>query len=88
MSDADNIGLSDHLVNGQLGTVDNIVFTESGISKIYLKFDDPLVGKQLMCSDFYSNTHEVVSIDRVESHISLSRKNNLYMISRTQFPLI
>ena len=88
MSDADNIGLSDHLVNGQLGTVDNIVFTESGISKIYLKFDDPLVGKQLMCSDFYSSTHEVVSIDTVESHISLSRKNNLYMISRTQFPLI
>ena len=51
-----NIDLSDRLVNGQLGTVDNIVFTGSGISKIYLKFDDPLVGKQLMSGDFYSNT--------------------------------
>ena len=29
-----NIELSDRLVNGQLGTVDNTVFTESGISKI------------------------------------------------------
>ena len=40
-----NIDLSDRLVNGQLGTVYNIAFAESGISKIYLKFDDPLVGK-------------------------------------------
>ena len=39
-----NFDLSNHLVNGQLDTVDNIVFTQSGISKIYLKFDYPLVG--------------------------------------------
>ena len=83
-----NIDLSDRLVNGQLGTADNIVFTESRISKIYLKFGVPLVGKQLMCSDFYSKTHQVVPINRVESHISLTRKNNLHMISRTQFPLM
>ena len=83
-----NIDSSDCLVNGQLSAVDKIVFTESGISKIYLKFDDPLVGKQLLCSDFYSNTYQVVPINRVESHISLTRKNNLYMISRTQFPLM
>ena len=31
-----NIDLSDQLVNGQLGTVDNIVFTESGILEIYI----------------------------------------------------
>ena len=47
-----NIDLSDHLVHGQLGTVDIIVFTESRISKIYFKFDDPTLGKQLMGSDF------------------------------------
>ena len=83
-----NIDLSDRLVNGQLGTVNNIVFTESGISKIYLKFDDPLVGKQMMFSDFYSNTHQVPPINKVESHIFLTRKNHLHMISRTQFPLM
>ena len=54
-----NIDLSDSLVNIQIlycwystadnrSTVDNTEFTEFGISKIYLKFDDPLVGKQLM----------------------------------------
>ena len=47
-----NIDLSDHLGNEQLGTVDNIVFTESGISNIYPKFDDPLVGKQLNAVTF------------------------------------
>ena len=47
-----NIDLSDHLVHGQLGTVDIIVFTESRISKIYFKFDDLTLGKQLMGSDF------------------------------------
>ena len=40
-----NIDLSDRLVNGQLGTVYDIVLAESGISKKYLKFDEPLVGK-------------------------------------------
>ena len=41
-----------------------------------------------MCRDFYSNTHQVVPINRIESNISLTRKNNLHMISRTQFPLM
>ena len=41
-----NIDLSDRLVNGPLGTIDNTVFTESGVSKRYIKFDVPLVGKQ------------------------------------------
>ena len=41
-----------------------------------------------MRCDFYSNTHQVVPINRVESHISLTRKNNLNMISRAQFPLM
>ena len=83
-----NIDLSDRLVNGRLRTVDKIIFTERGISKVYLKSDDPLVSEQLMCSDFYSNTHQIVSIKRAESHISLIRKNSLHMISRTQFPLM
>ena len=83
-----NINLSDRIVNGQLGTTDNIVFTKSGISKIYLKFDELLVGKQLIFGDFYSSTHQVVPVNRVESHISLTRKNNLHMIRRTQFSLM
>ena len=83
-----NIDLSDRLVNGQLSTVGNVVFTESEISKIYLKFDDPLVSEYVMCSDFYSNAHQVVPINRVESHISLTRKNNLHVISTIQFPLM
>ena len=83
-----NNDLSDCPVKGQLGTVDDKVFTDSGISKIYLKFDDPLVGKHLMCSNIYCNTHQVVPFNRVESHTYLTRKNNLHMISRTQFPLM
>ena len=83
-----NIYSSDILVNEKVGTIDNIVFTESEISKIYLKSDDPLVGKRLMCGGFYSNTHQVVPINKVESHISLNRKNNLLMISRTRFLLM
>ena len=41
-----------------------------------------------MCSDFYSNTHQVIPINRIESNISLTRKNNLHTTSRTQFPLM
>ena len=41
-----------------------------------------------MGSDIYCNLHQVVPAHRVESHISLSRKNNLHLIRRTQIPLI
>lgn len=60
-----NIDLSDRLINEQLSIVNNIAFTESGIWKIHLKLDGPIVGQQLMCSDFNSNTHQVVPITRV-----------------------
>ena len=37
-----NIDLTDRLVSVQLVVVYNIAYTESQISKIYVKFDDPL----------------------------------------------
>ena len=83
-----NIDLTDCLVSVQLVIVYNIAYTESQISKIYVKFDDPLVGNHLMGSDFYCNLHQVVPLDRVESRTLLFRKNNLHVASRTQFPLM
>ena len=80
-----NIDLTDRLASGQLGILYNIPHTESQISKIYVKFDDPLVGNHLMGNDIYCNLHEIVPGGRVESHISLSIKNNLHVIRRTQF---
>ena len=41
-----------------------------------------------MGSDFFCNLHLVIPINRLESHNSLSRKNTLHVISRTQFPLM
>ena len=41
-----------------------------------------------MGSDFYCNLHQVVPINRVESYILLSRKNNFHVITKTQFALI
>ena len=61
---------------GKLGIVLNIAYTDPQISKVYVKFDDQLVGNRLMGSDFCCNLHQVVPVDRVESRISLSRKNN------------
>ena len=83
-----NIYLTDRLVNGKLGTVYNIAYTVSQICKTYVKFDDPLVGNHLLGSNFYYNWHQIVPINRVDTHISLSRKYILHVISRTQFPLI
>ena len=37
-----NIDLTDRLVSVQLVIIYNITYTESQISKIYVKFDDPL----------------------------------------------
>ena len=83
-----NIDETDRLVSVQLVIVYNIAYTESQIPKIYVKFDDPLVGNYLMGSDFYCNLHQVVPLGRVESRILLSRKNNLHVARRTQFPLM
>lgn len=47
-----NIDPTDRLVNGQLGYVYNIAFTESQVSKIYVKNNDSLVGNCLMGIDF------------------------------------
>ena len=47
-----NIDSTDRLVNGQLGYVYNIAFTESQFSKIYVKNDDSLVVNCLMGIDF------------------------------------
>ena len=41
-----------------------------------------------MGSDFSCNLHLDVPINRVQSHNSLSRKNDLHVISRTEFPLM
>ena len=83
-----NIDLTDRLVSEQLDTVYSIAYTESQISNIYVKSDDPLVGNHLMASNLYCNLNQVVPGYRVESHISLSRKNNLHVIRRTKFSLM
>ena len=41
-----------------------------------------------MSKDSYSRLYYVVQIKRLEAHISLSKKNKLHSINRTQFSLI
>ena len=71
-----NLDLTDCLINGQLGNVDNICFTGSHISKIYVKIDDSLVGN----SDAYCKSHKDVPTKTVEAPIlSLLRKMKIYI---------
>ena len=83
-----NIDISDKLINGQMGVVHDFAISDSKISKIYIKFDDPNAGLKLMRSDVYANNNNAVPISRTEADVPLTNTGTSYSVKRTQFPLM
>ena len=83
-----NIDIDDRLINGQIGMVTNIIAGNGAVSKIYIKFEDPIAGLNKKSIDPYGRINDVVPIDRTETDIHI-KKNILSSpaIKRTQFPL-
>ena len=84
-----NIDISDKLIIGQIGIVNNIAFKNGKPFKVYVKFFDNEAGLRKIASDNYAAHHKFVPIEQTEADIHIN-KNNLssLAIKRTQFPLM
>ena len=81
-----NVDLADCLINGQFRVVFDFPYINSSITKVYVKLDDQN-GKNAMSKDLYASNYDVVSIQRIEANIIIS-KNSSETFKRTEFPLI
>ena len=77
-----NINAEQGLVNGAMGIVTEIVFQGSTPSIVFVKFDDPMVGKA-RCNG-QNTLHTSIPIRPVESEFVYRGRH----VIRTQFPLI
>ena len=84
-----NVDISDKLINGQIGTIVNIVTSNHSIKTIYIEFDNDNVGINKMQSDRLAQQLNAVPIERVTTEIRTNEKKLSYpVIKRTQFPLM
>ena len=85
-----NIDIDDRLINGQIGTVYNVVLDRNqAVTKIYVKFNDSSAGLSAMSKDSYARIHNVVPITRSAVDIHIHKKiTSSPVIKRTQFPLM
>ena len=68
-----NIDLADCLINGQFGVVSGFAYIGSSVTKVYVKLDDQNAGKNAMSKDLYASKYKVVSIQRIEANIIISK---------------
>ncbi|XP_028408815.1 LOW QUALITY PROTEIN: ATP-dependent DNA helicase PIF1-like [Dendronephthya gigantea] len=87
-----NINISDRLINGQIGSVFKVDVnpTNQKATVLYIKFDDPNAGKNLIntTSNVMAREHQVVPIQPVLAKIKIRPgKPSSPEIQRVQFPV-
>ena len=87
-----NISIPDRLINGQMGTVFKIDVNQNTQKPtvLYIKFDDPNAGKDLIttCGNSFAREHKVVPIQPVLAKIKIRPgKASSPEIQRVQFPV-
>ena len=83
-----NVDVSDWLVNGARGTVQEIIKRGNDVTFILVKFDHPRVGAKAIARSQYRTQHpEAVPISRHEAVFHIG-KNKAAEVSRRQFPLV
>lgn len=83
-----NIDIQDRLINGQIGTIKQILTDNGNVTKVYIKFDDPKAGVKKINADPFARQHSVVPIEKAEASVLIkNNKESSPVIKRTQFPL-
>ena len=83
-----NVHVSDGLVNGARGMIEDIIKTGSEITLVLVKFDHSRVGVTAIAqSQYRSQFPEAVPISRHEAVFFIG-KNKVAEASRRQFPLV
>ena len=72
------------MINGQFGVVFDFAYIDSSINKVYVKLDDQNAGKNAMSKDLHASKCKVLSIQRIEANIIIS-KNSSETFKRVNF---
>ena len=59
-----NVDIQDMLINWQIGEVAGFEIMNSTVKKICLKFQDPLVGRNALLSDYFSQQNCFVQLQK------------------------
>ncbi len=87
-----NISIPDRLINGQMGTVFRVIINQASNTPtiVYIKFDDPNAGKELVHNYPipFARENNVVPIEPVSARIKIRPgKASSPEIQRVQFPI-
>ena len=83
-----NVDIQDMLINGQGGEVVRFEIKNSIVKKVYLEFQDPLVGRNALLSDPFAQQNCFVPLQKCDGNISICKGSIPPSIKRTQFPLM
>ena len=81
------IDIKDRLINGQFGEVFGFKIVDNIINQVYIKFEDPQIGRKAIMSNQFTRTNCAVPIEKCEADIPISKGSVSPCIKRTQFPL-
>ena len=81
------IDIKDRLINGQVGEIFGFKIVDNIINEVYIKFQDPQIGRKVMMSKEFTRLNCVVPIEKCEANIPISKGSVSPSIKRTQFPL-
>ena len=80
-----NTDIQDHLINGPLGKVTQIVGAKNIIRKVYVKFFYTKAGLKIIVASYFSRHHSWVGIEKSESKILSTRVQHLYQLRELNF---
>ena len=83
-----NVDMQDMLTNKQIGEVADFEIMESIVKKVYLKFQDPAVGRNAILYDHFAQQNCFVPLQTCYADIPVCKGSISPSIKRTQFPLM
>ena len=83
-----NLGIQDHLINGQTGNISHIEFAQGSVPKVYVNFPDEQAGLKAVRPSYLGTKKYWVAIEKCEAEIAIKKGSVSLSIKQTQFPLI
>ena len=82
-----NIVIKDRHINGQVGEVFGFKIFDNIVDEVYVKFQDPQIGRKVMMSNQFTRANCVVSIEKCEADIPIIKGSVSLCIKLIQFSL-